>query len=116
MFLEPLVEELARYLDGQHVVRKANGYNGEEPRRIGLLRSVVLDDLKTLFPYFVVALGHEKNAPFGAIVWNCKDLMKIVNKKFFLLLTLNFFHRILRALSVVKNCSIRNILIYRVLR
>ena len=95
MLFQPFVEKLTWHLDGQHVVGEPDRDDGHKPRGITRFRRVVLDDFKASSPYFSMAL-HPILSALVVPFWDCKYRMKKVNKKFFLLLTLQFFYRIIR--------------------
>ena len=67
MLLQPLVEKLTRDLDGENVVRKTDGDDGHEPRRICLLRRVILDDFKAFAPYLIMVFHHVFSTFFSLV-------------------------------------------------
>ena len=51
MFFKPFVEKLAGDLDGQDIIFQLDWFDGQEPCFEALVMDVILNDLKTIFPY-----------------------------------------------------------------
>ena len=68
MFLQPFIEELRRYLDGQHMILQTQSFDRREPSLEALLAYVVLDDFQAPIPDLLVVLLHGWVSELGLVL------------------------------------------------